>query len=288
MEIGQNVGPFEVLEPLGAGGMGEVFKARDSRLNRFVALKFLPASASDAARERFQREAEAIAALSHPHICALHEIGDDHGQPYLVLELLEGETLRARLRRTGAPSNDQLLDWGAQIADALDAAHRKGVLHRDLKPDNIFISPGGHIKVLDFGLARLAAPEPAGEDRTLTSPGMTMGTVPYMSPEQAKGEVVDARSDLFSFGSVFYEMATGRPAFPANSAAESIAAILKEQPPRPRAVRPELPPKIEEVADRCLEKDPELRYQSAADLRSELKRLRRETGAISSGTIAAA
>ncbi|HWG36429.1 MAG TPA: protein kinase, partial [Terriglobales bacterium] len=288
MESGRQVGPFVVLERLGAGGMGEVFRARDARLNRFVALKFLPEMADDAARERFQREALAIAALNHPHICTLHEIGAHEGRPYLVLELLEGETLRARLRRGGAPATEQLLDWGAQIADALEAAHRKGVLHRDLKPDNIWVLPGGHLKVLDFGLARLSDERPGSEDRTLTSPGMTMGTIPYMSPEQAKGEALDARSDLFSFGSVFYEMATGRPAFPAASAAESIAAILKEQPPRPRAVRPELPPKIEEVADRCLEKDPELRYQSAADLRSELKRLRRETGAISSGTIAAA
>ncbi|HET9784959.1 MAG TPA: protein kinase, partial [Terriglobales bacterium] len=274
MTTPRQVGPFELLDALGAGGMGEVFKARDTRLNRFVAIKFLPEMAGDLARERFQREAQAIAALNHPHICTLHEIGDDHGRPYLVLELLEGETLRARLRR-GAIPMEQLTDWGSQIADALDAAHRKGVLHRDLKPDNIWVGPGGHLKVLDFGLARLDTPETAApEDKTLTSPGMTLGTIPYMSPEQARGEALDARSDLFSFGTVFYEMATGRPAFPAKSAIEVMAAILKDNPPLARSVRPDLPPRLEEVASRCLEKDPSLRYQSAADLSSELKRLR--------------
>jgi serine/threonine protein kinase len=274
MDAARQVGPFELLEALGAGGMGEVFKARDTRLGRFVAIKFLPEMASDLARERFQREAQAIAALNHPHICTLHEIGDDDGRPYLVLELLEGETLRARLRR-GAVPTEQLTDWGAQVADALDAAHRKGVLHRDLKPDNIWVGPGGHLKVLDFGLARLDTPDTAApEDKTLTSPGMTLGTIPYMSPEQARGEALDARSDLFSFGAVFYEMATGRAAFPAKSAIEVMAAILKENPPPARTVRPDLPPRLEEVASRCLEKDPALRYQSAADLSSELKRLR--------------
>jgi tRNA A-37 threonylcarbamoyl transferase component Bud32 len=274
MDAARQVGPFELLEALGAGGMGEVFKARDTRLNRFVAIKFLPEAASDLARERFQREAQAIAALNHPHICTLHEVGDDGGRPYLVLELLEGETLGARLRRGAVPA-EQLTDWGAQVADALDAAHRKGVLHRDLKPDNIWVGPGGHLKVLDFGLARLDTPQAAApEDKTLTSPVMTLGTIPYMSPEQARGEALDARSDLFSFGAVFYEMATGRAAFPAKSAIEVMAAILKENPPPARTVRPDLPPRLEEVASRCLEKDPALRYQSAADLSSELKRLR--------------
>jgi serine/threonine protein kinase len=272
----RTIAHFEVLDKLGAGGMGEVFKARDTRLNRFVALKFLPESATPDARERFQREALAIAALSHPNICALYEIGDDQGRPFLVLELLEGESLRARLAKGPLPPA-QLLDWGAQIAEALDAAHKRGVLHRDLKPDNIFVLPGGHIKVLDFGLARLeTGPQSSGSnDRTLTSPGVTLGTVPYMSPEQAKGEPLDARSDIFSFGSVFYEMASGRQAFPPRSAAETIAAILKDQPPSLRKARPELAPKLEEIAVRCLEKDPDLRYQSAADLRSELRRLSR-------------
>ena len=270
-----------MLERLGAGGMGEVFKARDQRLNRFVALKFLPEMASDAARERFQREALAIAALNHPHICTLYEVGSDQGRPYLVLELLEGETLKARLRR-GLLDFEQLLDWSVQISDALDAAHRKGVLHRDLKPENIWVAPGGHIKVLDFGLARLEVEAAGAEATVLTSPGVAMGTMPYMSPEQARGEALDARSDVFSFGSVFYEMASGRPAFPAANAADSIAAVLRGEPERLSTVRSELPPMVEQVADRCLEKDPDLRYQSAADLRGELKRLKRESSSGSS------
>ncbi|HXR96203.1 MAG TPA: protein kinase [Terriglobales bacterium] len=275
---------FEVLERLGAGGMGEVFKARDRRLNRFVAIKFLPEGASADARERFQREALAVASLNHPHICTLHETGEAEGRPFLVLELLEGETLKARLARGAALEPDQLLDWSVQISDALDAAHRKGVLHRDLKPENIWIGAGGHIKVLDFGLARLEGESRSNEATLLTSPGVAMGTVPYMSPEQARGETLDARSDLFSFGSVFYEMASGRLAFPAKNAADSIAAVLHGQPMRLSQVRPELPPRIEEVANRCLEKDPDLRFQSAADLRSELKRVKRESG---SATVAA-
>ena len=276
MATSREMGPFEVLESLGAGGMGEVFKARDKRLNRFVAIKFLPPGAGEAARERFQREALAIAALNHPHICTLYEVGDDGGRPYLVLELLEGETLKARLRR-GAVDADQLLDWSVQISDALDAAHRKGVLHRDLKPDNIWVGPSGHIKVLDFGLARLEGEACGNEATVLTSPGVPMGTVPYMSPEQARGEMLDARSDIFSFGSVFYEMASGRPAFPAANAADSIAAVLRGQPKKLSAVRPEISPFVEQVAERCLEKEPDLRYQSAADLRGELKRLKRES-----------
>lgn len=286
----REIGPFQVLEKLGAGGMGEVFKARDTRLNRFVALKFLPDMAGDAARERFQREALAIAALNHPHICTLYEVGDDQGRPFLVLELLEGETLKARLRR-GALDADQLLDWGVQISDALDAAHRKGVLHRDLKPENIWVAPAGHIKVLDFGLARLEA-ESFGDDTAtspanLTSPGVAMGTYPYMSPEQARGQALDARSDIFSFGSVFYEMASGTPAFAASSAAEVMAGILKGQPPRLTQALPGFPPMVEQVAERCLEKDPDLRFQSAADLRGELKRLKRESGSISAPVPAA-
>jgi Tol biopolymer transport system component len=281
------IGPFEILERLGAGGMGEVFKARDTRLNRFVALKFLPEAADEPARERFQREAQAIAALNHPHICTLYEVGSDNGRPYLVLELLEGETLKARLRR-GALDPDQLLDWSVQISDALDAAHRKGVLHRDLKPENIWVAPGGHVKVLDFGLARLEAERPADQATVLTSPGVALGTVPYMSPEQARGGTLDVRSDIFSFGSVFYEMASGRAAFPASNAADSVAAVLNAQPPKLAQVRPELPPMVGQVAERCLEKDPDLRYQSAADLRGELKRLRRESGSGSSASAVSA
>ena len=281
------VGSFEVLERLGAGGMGVVYKARDRKLNRFVALKFLPETANDAARERFQREALAIAALNHPHICTLYEAGEHEGQPYLVMELLEGETLKARMAR-GALDPEQLLDWSVQITDALDAAHRRGVLHRDLKPENIWVAPGGHIKVLDFGLARLETEVSGGEATMLTSPGVAMGTVPYMSPEQARGEALDARSDLFSFGSVFYEMASGKPAFPAKTAADSVAAVLRGHPPKLSEVRPELPPMIGEVAERCLEKDPDLRYQSAADLRGELKRLKRESSTASGSAVGVA
>ncbi len=287
MPSASHIGPFEVHERLGASGMGEVYKARDTRLNRFVALKLLPDAADEPARERFQREALAIAALNHPHICTLYEVGDDQGRPYLVLELLEGETLKARLRR-GALDPDQLLDWSVQISDALDAAHRKGVLHRDLKPENIWVAPGGHIKVLDFGLARLDVERPADAATVLTSPGVAMGTVPYMSPEQARGGTLDARSDIFSFGSVFYEMASGRAAFPANNAADSVAAVLNAQPPKLAQVRPELAPMVGQVAERCLEKDPDLRYQSAADLRGELKRLKRESGSSSSAAAVSA
>ncbi|HET9783608.1 MAG TPA: serine/threonine-protein kinase, partial [Terriglobales bacterium] len=217
MSTHRQIGPFELLDPLGAGGMGEVFKARDTRLNRFVAIKFLPEAASDIARERFQREAQAIGSLNHPHICTLHEVGDDHGRPFLVLELLEGETLFHRLQRGPVPM-PQLAQWGAEIADALQAAHAKGILHRDLKPANIFITPRGSVKVLDFGLAQFAQAAAAGADTMtspgaapLTAPGTTMGTWAYMSPEQARGEPTDARSDIFSCGVVLYEMAGGQP-----------------------------------------------------------------------------
>lgn len=264
--------------------MGEVFKARDQRLNRSVALKFLPEQAGARARGRFEREAQMVAALNHPHICSLFEVGDESGRPYLVLELLEGETLRARLARGPVPPA-QLVEWGAQIADALDAAHRRGILHRDLKPENIFVLPSGHIKVLDFGLARMET-EVGPEDLTMTSPGVMLGTVPYMSPEQARGELVDARSDIFSFGSVFYEMAAGRAPFTAKSAAETLAAVLHQQPLPPSRARTELPPKVDEIAGRCLEKDPELRYQSAADLRSDLRRLSRGSASAADSEIA--
>ncbi|MGH9518631.1 MAG: protein kinase domain-containing protein, partial [Terriglobales bacterium] len=198
-----------------------------------------------------------------------------------VLELLEGETLKSHLRQRGALDQEQLLDWSVQIADALDAAHRKGILHRDLKPDNLWVGRGGHIKVLDFGLARLGSDTGGETETVLTSPGQAMGTVPYMSPEQARGGTLDARSDIFSFGSVFYEMVSGRAAFPAANAADSIAAVLRGQQPKLSQLRPGLSPLVEQVAERCLEKDPELRYQSAADLRADLKRLKRESGTAS-------
>jgi serine/threonine protein kinase len=284
----RSIAHFELLEKLGAGGMGEVFKARDTRLNRFVAIKLLPEAAHSAARERFQREALAIAALNHPNICTLYDAGEQDGRPYLAMELLEGETLYARLAR-GPVSPAQVAQWGAEIADALQAAHAKGILHRDLKPGNIFITQRGAVKVLDFGLAQFAAgpdsdsdaatvagtapPAPGAALPPLTTPGTALGTYAYMSPEQARGEPTDARSDLFSLGVVLYEMAGGRPPFRGRTSADVTAAILKDQPPPPSSLRPELPPKLDDIVAQCLEKDPELRFQSGADLRASLRRL---------------
>ncbi|HUX66213.1 MAG TPA: protein kinase [Terriglobales bacterium] len=287
MPTNRDIGPFEVLEKLGAGGMGVVFQARDRRLNRLVALKLLPEASSDAARERFQREALAIAALNHPNICTLYEAGEHAGQPYLVMELLEGETLHDRLRRGPVPL-PQLVQWGAEIADALQAAHAKGILHRDLKPGNIFITQRGSAKVLDFGLAQFAlagaaeadaatlagtAPGAAAGKQPLTTPGATLGTAAYMSPEQARGELLDARSDLFSLGVVLYEMAGGQPPFQGRTSADLSAAILMRIPPPPSSLRPEIPPRLDDIIAQCLEKDPDLRFQSAAELRVGLRRL---------------
>ncbi|HET9783609.1 MAG TPA: protein kinase, partial [Terriglobales bacterium] len=266
--------------PLGAGGMGEVFKARDTRLNRFVAIKFLPEAASDLARERFQREAQAIAALNHPNICTLYEAGEQGGQPFLVMELLEGETLFHRLQR-GAVPMPQLAQWGAEIADALQTAHARGILHRDLKPANVFITQRGTVKVLDFGLAQFAQEAAVAGAETMTSPGAapltqagtTLGTWAYMSPEQARGEPTDARSDIFSCGVVLYEMAGGQAPFRGRTSADLTAAILMLAPPPPSSLQPAVPAKLDDVIAQCLEKDPDLRFQSAADLRVGLKRL---------------
>jgi len=276
----RQVGAFEILEPIGAGGMGEVFKARDTRLNRFVAIKFLPEAASPLARERFHREAQAIAALNHPNICTLYEVGEQDGQPYLVMELLEGETLFHRLQRGPVPM-PQLTQWGAEIADALQTAHAKGILHRDLKPANIFITQRGAVKVLDFGLAQFAQEAAAAGAETMTSPGAapltqagtTLGTWAYMSPEQARGEPTDARSDIFSCGVVLYEMAGGQAPFRGRTSADLTAAILMLAPPPPSSLQPAVPARLDDVIAQCLEKDPDLRFQSAADLRVGLKRL---------------
>ena len=276
----RSVGPFEILAPLGAGGMGEVFKARDTRLNRLVALKFLPEAAGPAARERFQREALAIAALKHPNICTLHEVGEEAGRPFLVMELLEGESLFQRLSRA-AVSPAETAQWGAEIADALHAAHAKGILHRDLKPANIFITARGSAKVLDFGLAQVAADESSTEAPTmiagpLTTPGALLGTYAYMAPEQARGQATDARSDIFSLGVVLYECAAGRPPFQGATPADLSAAILTQTPPPPSSLRPPgqgvVPPRLDDTIEQCLEKDPNQRYQSAADLRISLRR----------------
>src|SRR5512142_1157085 len=269
ISAGTKLGPYEVLSPLGAGGMGEVWRARDPRLGREVAIKVLPASFSaDADRlRRFEQEARAAGILNHPNITAVYDIGSVEGAPYVVSELLEGETLRSRLA-TGALSTRKALDYAIQIARGLAAAHAKGIVHRDLKPENLFVTKDGRVKILDFGLAKALGGEVGATESTLaeTEPGAVLGTAGYMAPEQVRGKPADARADIFAFGAVLYEMLSGKRAFDGDSHVERGHAILTQEPPDLAASGIAVAPAVERVVRRCLEKVPDERFQSARDL----------------------